>query len=99
MELVENILCLIQINTKTILATYAEQAYGISSTTVEPALGPLDPQDKYMINGNTSDNARADLCILHFNSQHSYTFLDICVVSAVCQSNVNISVSMSISNT
>lgn len=69
-------------------ARYSEKAYGSSSTVVEPSLGTLDESAKHMIIGNRSDLARADICIQDFKCQHCLTFLDVCVLSPVCQTNI-----------
>ena len=40
---------------------------------------------------NRPDQARADICIQGFKRQHSSTFLDVCVLSPVWQTNVSLS--------
>ena len=84
---------------KTIIGQYSEKAFGVSSTSIEPSLGNIDPEAKTRIRGNTDDNARADICIKDFTGIHSHTYLDICVISPVCQTNSNQGVTTVMKNT
>ena len=82
---------------KMILANYSEKACGPASTEVEPVLGPLEEAAKEMIDGNKRDQARADIGIQDLNHPHTTTFIDVCVISPVCQSNVGTNVAKTIS--
>ena len=46
-----------------IISKFAEKAFGVGSTVIEPLIGILDPSAKEMISGITSDDARADVSI------------------------------------
>lgn len=83
---------------KMIMANYAEKASGVALTTIEPARGPLEGSTKELINGNVSYNARADLCIQDLSQQHILSFINICVISPTCPTNVPNTVSKSILN-
>ena len=48
---------------KIIVPKFAEKAFGVSSTVIEPMIGILDPSPKEMINGIASDIARFDIYI------------------------------------
>ena len=81
---------------KTIVAGYAERAFGPGSTVIEPTLGPLENEAKAMIDGNTSDNARADIAISNLITPYSSGFVDVSIISPVCETNKNNTVSKSI---
>ena len=83
---------------KLILGKHAEHAYGRSSVMIEPLLGPLDNEAKDILSGNCSNNARADLAIRDFKGIHSSTYIDISVVSPVCDSYKELSVTKVIAN-
>ena len=68
---------------KTIIARHCERAFGMGSTRIEPMLGSLDNASKVILSGNIDDNARADIL---FQDQFSSTYLDVCVISPVCDS-------------
>ena len=72
---------------RNIIARHAEKAYGVSSTTVEPHLGVILEEEKAAIQGNTTDEVRADICIQYYSNIHSYAYLDVRIVSTVCQTN------------
>ena len=51
-----------------------------------------------LISGNTANNARADIAINDFYRIHKTTFVDVSVISSVCDSNKSNSVQKSITN-
>ena len=83
---------------KNIVARHAEEAFGRHSTEIEPSIGSLDDKAKEMIQGNISNNARADIAVRGLMHNHKMTYIDICIISPVCDSNKNNSVATSISN-
>ena len=83
---------------KIIIAKYAEKAFGTGSTVIEPTIGPIDNEAKDVIIGNKSDNARADLAINNLISPHRTGYIDVSVISPVCETNKNKSISKSITN-
>ena len=83
---------------KVILAKFAEKAFGVGSTVIEPLIGILDPSAKEMISGITTDDARADVSIRNLMSPYRTTYIDVCVISPVCVTNKSYSVAKSISN-
>ena len=85
-------------NIKVILAKYAEKAFGVGSTVIEPSIGILDPSVKDLISGITSDDARADISIRNFINPYRTTFIDVCVIFPLCNTNKSNAVSKSITN-
>lgn len=81
---------------RDILASYAEKAFGSSSTSLEPTLGRIDENSGHLVAGNNKDQARADICIRGLINPQIDVFLDVAVISPSCQSNVNYSVSWSV---
>ena len=81
---------------RDIIASYAEKAFGSSSTSLEPTLGRIEENSGHLVAGNNKDQARADICIRGLTNPQIDAFLDVAVISPSCQSNVNYSVSCSV---
>lgn len=61
-------------------------------------IGILDPSAKEMINRITSDDARAEVSIRILMNPYRTTYIDVCVISSVCDTYKTNSVAKSISN-
>ena len=84
---------------KNILARYAEKAYGSAHITVEPHLGELTEEEIEMLSGNTSKGARADIAILDYQNNQTTSYVDVCVISPICDSNKELDISKLIAKT
>ena len=73
---------------RNIIASYAEKAFGASSTSLEPTLGSLDDPSKQSIIGNSNEQARDDVCIRSIFTPQIDSFLYIAIISPTCESNV-----------
>ena len=83
---------------KTIFATHGEKAFRINSVAIEPMLGKIDGGAKDLLTGNLENQARGELVIRDFQLIHSYTVMEIRVLSPTCDSNKNMSIQKCISN-
>ena len=72
---------------KSILTKYSGKAFGGASITVEPHLGELNEEELDLLTGNTSIRARADIAILDFNGTQKTTYIDVSVISPICDSH------------
>ena len=83
---------------ESILAYHAEQAFACSSINIEHDIGPLDDEAMDIINGNLAAKARANCVVKSFNGLHSSTYVDVSIVSPVCQSHKTQTIEKSIAN-
>ena len=49
-----------------------------------------------MVIGNKSCNARADVLVSGFLDAHTSAFLDVCILSPICESNLHVTVEKNI---
>ena len=72
------------------MARHIQEAYGESSIVVEPMLEriAIEPASDF-IRGNISDNARSDILVMGFQQDQIACYIDICVTSPICQSNLD----------